>query len=46
VGALNQLVDVAESIEQRVFGVNVKMYEGHGLEKKIIAWWRNFLPDG
>jgi hypothetical protein len=32
VGALNQLVDIAEAIKQRVFGVNVKMYEGHGLE--------------
>ncbi len=28
-GALNQLVDVAETIQNRVFGVDVKMDEGH-----------------
>ncbi len=31
-GALNQLVDIAEPIKQRVFGVDVKMYKRHGLE--------------
>ena len=34
-GALDQLLDVAEAVEQRVFGVNVEVGEGHGQTNKM-----------
>ncbi len=34
-GALDQLLDITEAVEQRVFGVNVEVGEGHGQTDKM-----------